>query len=65
LALVIGILTAIDTPISRAFMYELSGGLHVAEAVTLNELAFNIGRVLSGPICGLLLTTWALPPASR
>ena len=57
LALVIGILTAIDTPIRQAFMYELSGRLHVAEAVTLNELAFNIGRVLSGPICGLLLTT--------
>ncbi len=57
LALVIGILTAIDTPIRQSFMYELSGRLHVAEAVTLNELAFNIGRVLSGPICGLLLTT--------
>ena len=57
LAFMIGVLTAIDTPVRQAFMYELGGKKHVADAVILNELTFNIGRVLGGPICGLVITT--------
>ena len=55
LAVVAGVLSAIDTPIRQSLMYELGGKDHVADSAALNALTFNVARVLSGPVSGFLL----------
>lgn len=54
LAVLRGTADALDMPARQAFVVELVGTEHVANAVALNSLQFNLGRVV-GPMVGALL----------
>lgn len=54
LATLRGVADALDMPARQAFVAELVGTEHVANAVALNSLQFNLGRVV-GPMVGAVL----------
>ena len=53
-----GILTAIDNPARQAFVPELVGREHLANAVGLNSASFNLGRLVGPGLAGLVIATW-------
>jgi MFS family permease len=63
LAMVLGVITAIDTPIRQAFVVEMVGKDDLANAVALNSTIFNSGRIIGPAIAGLMIsavgTGWA------
>lgn len=56
-ALCLGLASAIDGPARQAFVSELVGQKHVANAVALNSASFNTAR-LTGPAVAGLLISW-------
>ncbi|PTT68005.1 MFS transporter [Arthrobacter sp. HMWF013] len=56
-ALCLGVAGAIDGPARQAFVSELVGQKHVANAVALNSASFNTAR-LTGPAIAGLLIAW-------
>jgi MFS family permease len=56
-ALCLGVASAIDGPARQAFVSELVGQNHVANAVALNSASFNTAR-LTGPAIAGLLIAW-------
>jgi MFS family permease len=55
-SLVIGIVTAIDTPARLAFVIDMVGREDLANAIALNSLLFNVARAVGPPIGGFLLS---------
>jgi MFS family permease len=62
LAALLGVASAIDTPVRQAFVTELVGKELLTNAVGLNSATFNTARVLGPAVAGLLIasvgTSW-------
>jgi MFS family permease len=63
LALLLGVVSAVDTPVRQSFVVEMVGKDDLANAVALNSTTFNIGRILGPAIAGIMIsavgTGWA------
>jgi len=57
-----GILTAIDQPARQSMVMELVGRAHVASAVGLNSASFNGARILGPSVAGILIARVGLSP---
>ena len=58
LALLQGLAQAVDNPARQAFVSEMVGGQHVANAVALNSASFNAGRLIGPAVAGLLIAAY-------
>jgi MFS family permease len=58
LATVLGIISAIDTPIRQSFVVEMVGAEELPNAVALNSTTFNLARIIGPAIAGLVITAW-------
>lgn len=56
LALVLGMITAIDTPVRQSFVVEMIGKDDLPNAVGLNSTIFNTGRILGPAVAGVMIT---------
>ncbi len=56
LAGVVGVVSAIDTPIRQAFVVEMVGRDDLVNAVGINSTIFNAGRILGPAIAGVMIT---------
>jgi MFS family permease len=63
LAALQGIAAAIDNPVRQAFSVELVGREEVVNAVALNSMLFNLGRVVGPALGGLVITYFGIAPA--
>ncbi|MBI3163478.1 MAG: MFS transporter [Chloroflexi bacterium] len=52
---ILGVVAALDFPAQQAFIGDLSGMKHVRQAVTLNIMGLQVGRMLGPAIAGILL----------
>jgi MFS family permease len=63
LATVLGLITAIDTPVRQAFVVEMVGRDELTNAVGINSAIFNGGRILGPAVAGVMIsavgTGWA------
>ncbi len=63
LALLLGLVTAIDTPVRQSFVVEMVGKDDLANAVGINSTIFNTGRILGPAVAGVMIsavgTGWA------
>jgi MFS family permease len=63
LATVLGLITAIDTPVRQSFVVEMVGRDELTNAVAINSTIFNTGRILGPAVAGVLIsavgTGWA------
>ena len=55
LAIITGIVTAIDMPALQAFAADLTGTAMIRQAVTLNSMAFQLARIVGPSLAGLLI----------
>ena len=64
LALAFGVGTAFDNPARQAFVSEVAGREHIANAVGLNSANFNTGRIIGPALAGLVIAAfgsgWAI-----
>ncbi|NBR78185.1 MAG: MFS transporter, partial [Microbacteriaceae bacterium] len=63
LALLLGIFTAIDSPIRVSFTSELVGKDDLANAVSLNSANFNAGRLIGPALSGFLIYQFGTGPS--
>jgi len=63
LALLLGIFTAIDSPIRVSFTSELVGKDDLANAVSLNSANFNVGRLVGPALSGYLIYYFGTGPS--
>ena len=63
LALLLGVFTAIDSPIRVSFTSELVGKDDLANAVSLNSANFNVGRLLGPALSGYLIFLYGTGPS--
>jgi MFS family permease len=56
LATVLGLITAIDTPVRQSFVVEMVGRDELTNAVGINSTIFNAGRILGPAMAGVLIT---------
>ncbi len=59
-ALTLGVVNALDVPTRQTFAYELVGPELLANAVTLNSVVMNVGRVVGPTIAGVAIATVGL-----
>ena len=63
-ALAFGLGTAFDNPARQAFVSEVAGKQHIANAVGLNSANFNAGRIIGPALAGLVIAAfgsgWAI-----
>jgi MFS family permease len=63
LALVLGLITSIDTPVRQSFVVEMVGRDDLPNAVGINSTIFNLGRILGPAAAGVMIsavgTGWA------
>jgi MFS family permease len=63
LALLLGLVSALDAPIRQAFVSEMVGQDDLANAVGINSTIFNAGRILGPAVAGVMIsavgTGWA------
>jgi MFS family permease len=57
LALLQGVITAIDNPVRQAFVAELAGRDHMVNAVALNSMLFNGARIVGPATAGLMIAS--------
>jgi MFS family permease len=62
LALLQGIVNAIDTPARQAFSIELVGRDDVVNAVALNSMLFNGARIVGPALAGLMIASVGIAP---
>ena len=55
LAVITGIVTAVDMPALQAFAADLTGTAMIRQAVTLNSMAFQLARIIGPSLAGLLI----------
>ncbi|HEU5015864.1 MAG TPA: MFS transporter [Roseiflexaceae bacterium] len=55
LALLQGVITAMDNPVRQAFVIELVGREHVVNAVALNSMLFNGARIVGPALAGIII----------
>jgi MFS family permease len=58
LAVGLGIATAVDTPTRQAFVSEMVGADDLANAVSLNSVAFNSSRIVGPALAGLAIAAF-------
>jgi MFS family permease len=58
LALLQGIITAIDNPVRQVFVSELVGKKYLANAVVLNSMTFNGARIIGPASAGMLIAVF-------
>jgi MFS family permease len=58
-ALLLGVVTAADTPARQSFVAEMVGAEDLQNAVSLNAANFNLGRVVGPAVAGLLIGLFA------
>ncbi|MGI8666275.1 MAG: MFS transporter [Jatrophihabitans sp.] len=58
LAAVLGVISAIDTPIRQSFVVEMVGGQDLSNAVALNSTTFNLARIIGPAIAGVVITSF-------
>ena len=63
LALLVGIFSAIDSPIRISFTSELVGKDDLANAVSLNSANFNAGRLIGPALSGYLIASFGTGPS--
>jgi len=63
LAFVLGTFSAIDAPIRQTFTGELVDQTDVANAISLNSVNFNIGRLVGPGVSGLLIAAFGTGPS--
>lgn len=62
LALCLGVTEALDKPARHSFVIEMVGAGQVTNAVTLNSIMMNAGKVGGPAIAGILISTIGLAP---
>jgi MFS family permease len=60
LALTLGLVAAMEGPARQTFIFEMVGGERVTNAVSLNTLTANLGRLVGPAIAGLLIAGWGV-----
>lgn len=60
LAVLLGLVNAVDMPVRQAFSVEMVGREDIANAVALNSAVFNGTRIIGPAIAGLLIATVGL-----
>ena len=60
LAGALGVATAFDSPCRQSFFLEMVGPEKVANALTLNSVTMNIGRLFGPAIAGFVIAEWDL-----
>src|SRR5947209_644705 len=55
LALLLGLIAAIDTPVRQSFVVEMVGRDELANAVGINSAIFNFGRILGPAVAGVMI----------
>ncbi len=63
LAVVQGIVSAIDTPVRQAFVVEMVGREELVNAVALNSMTFNGARIIGPSLGGLIIARIGIAPA--
>jgi MFS family permease len=63
LALLLGVIESLDKPARHTFVSEIVGNDHIANAVTLNNVIVNIGKVAGPAVAGILIATVGLAPS--
>lgn len=63
LALMLGLINALDTPARQSFVVELVGRDMLSNAVALNSLLFNTARVVGPGVAGVLIAQVGTAPA--
>ncbi|HEV7205917.1 MAG TPA: MFS transporter [Jatrophihabitans sp.] len=56
LATVLGLVTAVDTPVRQSFVIEMVGRDELTNAVAINSTIFNGGRILGPAVAGVMIT---------
>lgn len=62
LAIVQGLITAIDNPLRQAFLYEMVGRDHLVNAVGLNSMSFQGARIVGPALAGAVITLIGIAP---
>ena len=63
MAVMWGIMSALDQPTRQSFIIELVGRQHLASAVGMNSASFNSARIVGPAVAGLLIARFGLPQA--
>jgi MFS family permease len=63
LAIVQGVINAIDNPVRQALPVELVGHSDVSNAVALNSMLFNAGRIVGPAVAGIIIASAGIAPA--
>ncbi len=58
LAAVLGVISAVDTPIRQSFVVEMVGAEDLPNAVALNSTTFNLARIVGPAIAGVVITAF-------
>lgn len=62
LAVIQGIISAIDTPVRQAFVVEMVGRDDLLNAVALNSMSFNLGRIMGPVVAGIVIAKIDIAP---
>ena len=63
LAVIQGIITAVDNPVRQAFLYEMVGPEDLVNAVGLNSMSFNGARIFGPALAGVVIKLVGISPA--
>jgi MFS family permease len=58
LATILGVVSAIDTPIRQSFVVEMVGSKDLPNAVALNSTTFNLARILGPALAGVVISSF-------
>jgi MFS family permease len=59
LAAVLGVISALDTPIRQSFVVEMVGPADLPNAVALNSTTFNLARIVGPAIAGVVISVFS------
>ncbi|MEA2683493.1 MAG: hypothetical protein QOK05_1821 [Chloroflexota bacterium] len=57
IALALGCVNMIDIPARQSFIFEMVGAEHLTNAITLNSVVMNGGRIIGPAVAGVLIAT--------
>lgn len=58
LAAVLGVITALDSPIRQSFVIEMVGPTDLPNAVALNSTTFNLARIVGPAVAGVVISAY-------
>ncbi|HEX8732958.1 MAG TPA: MFS transporter [Ktedonobacterales bacterium] len=61
LALLLGLVTAIDNPTRQAFVSEMVPTSHLLNAISLNSVQFNVARIIGPAVAGAMIAILGIP----